>query len=180
MTKSIYSDEYKQLEEAIAALKAQRDVLGDAVIEAAIGPMQRQLKKLDQDENKTQTSFKGERKLVTVMFTDISGFTSLLEYLDPEAVRELVNACFDHLVPVIEKYEGTVEKFIGDEIMSIFGAPVSHENDPERAIRVALEMLDALKKFNTRQSINIKVHIGISTGLVVTGGIGSKSQQQPG
>ena len=180
MTKSIYSDEYKQLEEAIAALKAQRDVLGDAVIEAAIGPMQRQLKKLDQDENKIQTSFKGERKLVTVMFTDISGFTSLLEYLDPEAVRELVNACFDHLVPVIEKYEGTVEKFIGDEIMSIFGAPVSHGNDPERAIRVALEMIDALKKFNTRQSINIKVHIGISTGLVVAGGIGSKSQQQNG
>ena len=68
------------------------------------------------------------------MFADISGFTALSEQLDPEAVRELINACFSRLAPVIEKYEGTIEKFIGDEIMAIFGAPVAHENDPERAL----------------------------------------------
>jgi len=180
MTKVLHSDEYKKLEEAIATLEAQQDVLGALVVEAAIRPLQKQLDKLEQDENKTESSFKGERKLVTVMFADISGFTALLEILDPEAVREFVNACFDHLAPVIEKYEGTIEKFIGDEIMAIFGAPVSHENDPERAIRTALEVKNALKSFNAKHSINIKMHIGISTGLVIAGGIGSKGQQQYG
>ena len=87
-------------------------------------------------------SLDGERKLVTVMFADISGFTALSEKMDPEAVRDLMNACFERLVPVIEKYDGTMDKFIGDEIMALFGAPVAHENDPERALRAALEMHD--------------------------------------
>ncbi len=72
--------------------------------------------------------------MVTVMFADLSGFTALSETMDPEAVRELVNQCFDCLVPVVERYEGTVDKFIGDEIMALFGAPVAHENDPETGI----------------------------------------------
>ena len=75
MTAGKYSDEYRQLEQAIAALEAQREILGDSVIDAAIGPMQKQLAKLEQNENKNEITFKGERKLVTVMFADISGFT---------------------------------------------------------------------------------------------------------
>jgi ABC-type oligopeptide transport system substrate-binding subunit/class 3 adenylate cyclase len=171
--------EREQLEQAIATLEAQRAALGDAVVEAALGPMRRQLAELDQTAQPAH-AFEGERKLVTVMFADFSGFTSLAERLDPEPVRELVNACFDYLVPVIEKYEGTVEKFIGDEIMAIFGAPVAHEDDPERAVNAALEMMEALETFNAGHKINMGMHIGISTGPVIAGGIGSEGKQQYG
>ena len=172
--------EREQLEQAIAALEAQRDSLGDAVVDAALGPMRLQLAELERAEHKPAPGFEVERKLVTVMFADISGYTALTEKLDPEAVRDLVNACFDHLVPVIEKYEGTVVRFIGDEIMATFGAPVAHENDPERALRTALEMMDELAKFNADYNIDMGIHIGINSGLVIAGGIGSEGQQQYG
>jgi class 3 adenylate cyclase len=71
----------------------------------------------------------GERRVVTVMFADISGFTAMSERMDPEQVRSLMNKCFDRLVPIITKYEGVVDKFIGDAIMALFGAPVAHEDD---------------------------------------------------
>jgi len=180
MTEREHSEEYRQLEQAIAALEAQRAIMGDAVVETALGPMRRQLAELEHAEHKPALAFEGERKLVTVMFADLSGFTALLEQLDPEAVRELVNACFDRLVPIIEKYEGTVEKFIGDEIMAIFGAPVAHENDPERALRTALEMMDELATIKADHNINMAMQIGINTGLVIAGGIGSEGQQQYG
>ena len=170
----------EQLELAIAALEAQRDSLGDAVVDAALGPMRLQLAELKRAENKTIPAYEGERKQVTVMFADISGYTALTEKLDPEAVREIVNACFDHLVPIIEKYEGKVVRFIGDEIMATFGAPVAHENDPERALRAALEMMDALARFIADHNIDMGMHIGINTGLVIAGGIGSEGQQQYG
>lgn len=112
------------------------------------------------------------------MFADISGFTALSETMDPEAVRELMNRCFDHLVPIVEKYEGTVDKFICDEIMALFGAPMAHENGPERALRAALEMLDTLIAFNAEYKTDLGMHIGINTGLVIAGGIGSEGRQQ--
>jgi class 3 adenylate cyclase/tetratricopeptide (TPR) repeat protein len=172
--------EREQLEQAIAALEAQRENLGDALVAAALINMRRQLAELELAEQKRAPDLEGERKLVTVMFADISGYTALMERLDPEAVQELVNACFNHLVPVIEKYDGIVVRFIGDEIMATFGAPVTHENDAERALRAALEMMDELAIFNADRNINIGMHIGINTGLVIAGGIGSEGQQQYG
>jgi ABC-type oligopeptide transport system substrate-binding subunit/class 3 adenylate cyclase len=180
MTEGKQSEEIRQLEKAMAALEAQRAILGDAVVDSALNSMQKQLTELEQKESGAKLPFKGERKLVTVMFADISGFTTLLESLDPEAVRELVNGCFDHLVPIIEKYEGTVEKFIGDEIMAIFGAPTAHENDPERALRTALEMIDELAVFSVKNNVKVSMRIGISTGMVIAGGIGSQGQLQYG
>ena len=178
MTEREQSEEYKQLEQVIAALEAQRAILGDAVVETGLGPLRRQLAELREAEQKPVPVFEGERKLVTVMFADISGFTALSEAMDPEAVRELMNSCFDYLVPVVKKYEGTVDKFIGDEIMALFGAPVTHENDPERALRAALEMMDALAAFNVNRDTDLGMHIGINTGLVIAGGIGSEGRQQ--
>jgi class 3 adenylate cyclase len=106
MTDPEQSDAYTQLEQAMAALEAQRSVLGEAVVEAALGPMRQQLAELAKAEQKPAPLFEGERKLVTVMFADISGFTALAETMDPEAVRELTNACFGYLVPIVEKYGG--------------------------------------------------------------------------
>ncbi len=81
-----------------------------------------------------------DRRLVTVLFADIVGFTSLAERLDPEELRGLMMGCFQTLAQEIRHYEGFIEKFIGDAILAVFGAPVAHENDPERAIRAALGM----------------------------------------
>ena len=173
-------EESRQLEQAIAALESQRATLGDAMVEAAIQPIRRRLAELKYTNDKPVITFEGERKLVTVMFADFSGFTALAEKQDPETVRELVNACFNRLVPIIQKYEGTVEKFIGDEIMAIFGAPVAHENDPERALRTGLEMMEEMAKFNADHNLDMGMHIGVNTGLVIAGGIGSEGQQQYG
>ena len=126
----------------------------------------------------TPADLAGERRVVTVMFADISGFTAMSETMDPEQVRGLMNDCFDQLVPVVERYEGVVDKFIGDEIMALFGAPLAHEDDPARALRAALEIMRTLEEFNAQHGTNLGMHAGINTGLVVAGGIGSQGRQQ--
>jgi class 3 adenylate cyclase/predicted ATPase len=112
-----------------------------------------------------------------VLFADISGFTALAETMDPEDVRQVMNACFARLVPVVELYGGTIDKFIGDEIMALFGAPIAYENDAERAVRTALVMMEALTTFNAEQGTALGLHCGINTGLVIAGGIGTQSRQ---
>src|SRR5438874_8117125 len=135
----------EKLSAAIAGLEAQRQILGDAVVDPAIAALREQLAQLEGASGEGAET--DERKLVTIVFADVSGFTALSEKLDPEKVRELINACFDWLVPVVQKYDGTIDKFIGDEIMAVFGAPVAHEDDPERALRAALDMMDAIAEF---------------------------------
>src|SRR5689334_19015941 len=121
----------------------------------------------------------GERKLVTVMFADISGFTARSENLDPEEVVALINACFEEMDVAVRRYDGTIDKFIGDAIMVIFGAPVTHEDDAERAVRCALEMQARLAAFGKQYLRDrpdcppLAMHIGINTGLVVAGDLGT-------
>jgi class 3 adenylate cyclase/tetratricopeptide (TPR) repeat protein len=166
----------EQLEAAIRHLESQRSSLGDAVADAAVAAVRQQLTSLDvvaEAPAGTLPPHAGaERKLVTVMFADISGFTALSERLDPEQVRDFMNDCFSRLVPIIAAYGGTVDKFIGDEIMALFGAPVTHENDPERALRAALEMRESLGKFNGERGLNLGMHFGINTGPVIAGIVG--------
>ena len=181
MPTSTSLEQLTQLEAAIANLEAQRAVLGNPVVELALAPLRQQLADLRLAAPQSPASaLEGERKLVTVMFADISGFTAFSERNDPEQVRALVNACFSWLVPIIEKYGGVVEKFIGDEIMAMFGAPISHENDAERALRASLEMMDALVEFNQKHLTSLGMHFGINTGIVVAGGLGSEGRQQYG
>ncbi|MBP6827375.1 MAG: AAA family ATPase, partial [Saprospiraceae bacterium] len=170
-------DERRRIESAIQALESQRALLGDAAVEAALGALRLQLAGLNQPLEQ-ELRLTGERKLVTVMFADISGFTTLSEKHDPEEIRALMNACFDHLVPVAQEYAGTVDKFIGDEIMVLFGAPKAHERHAELACFAALDMFDALQDFNRKNGIKLEMHIGINTGLVIAGGIGSKGRQE--
>ena len=166
----------EKIQLAIQALEQQRPLLGDAVVDAAIASLQQQLKKTDEDV--TADEITAERKLVTVLFADISGFTALSEKTDPEEIRALMNRCFDHLVSVVLQYRGTVDKFIGDEIMVLFGAPKADEKHAELACRAALGMMEALKTFNEENNLNLGLHFGINTGLVVAGGIGSENRQQ--
>ncbi len=169
-------NEIQQVELAIQSLEAQRELLGDAVVDVALAPLKQKLAALK--NTPPEPSSLDERKLVTVMFADLSGFTALSEKLDPERVREIMNGCFNVLVPIIERYDGTIDKFIGDEIMALFGAPISRENDAEMALRAALEMMEALNQFNQDQGLRLGMHFGINTGVVVTGGLGSETRQQ--
>ena len=163
------------LRQVIAHLETQRSLLGDTAVDAAAASLRQKLAELEPAPADLAPT---ERKLVTILFADISGFTALSETLDPEAVRDLINACFEALVPPIEKYGGVVDKFIGDEVMALFGAPLAHENDPERALRAVLEMKDALADFNACRGANLGIHFGVNTGLVIAGGIGTKQRQE--
>jgi len=139
--------------------------------ELLIEILQEKIKHLIIESEKAHTL--SERKFVTILFADISGFTAMSEKLDPEQVKQLLNNCFDQLVPIIEKHGGYIDKFIGDEIMALFGAPIASENAVSAALIAAIEMLDALHQYNSKKSIKLGMHIGINSGLAVTGGLGS-------
>jgi class 3 adenylate cyclase/tetratricopeptide (TPR) repeat protein len=104
-----------------------------------------------------------QRKTVTVLFCDVTGSTTLGESIDPEALRELLARYFDRMKAIVERHEGTVEKFIGDAVMAVFGIPAAHEDDALRAVRAAAEMRDALPE------LGVQARIGVTTGMVVTG-----------
>ena len=114
-----------------------------------------------------------ERKHVTVLFSDMSGYTAMTEKLDPEEVKEIMGCIFGEVAQVVVKYEGFVEKFIGDAVMALFGVPKSHEDDPVRAIKTAREIHDIVSsispKYEKQTCKPLVMHTGICTGLVVTG-----------
>src|SRR6266566_326791 len=101
-----------------------------------------------------------ERKVVTVLFADLVGFTSRAEQLDPEDVEAILQPYHERLQRELERHGGTVEKFIGDAVMALFGAPVAHEDDPERAVRAAL----AIRDWIAEQDAALQVRIAITTG----------------
>ena len=101
-----------------------------------------------------------ERKLVTVLFADLVGFTARAEQMDPEDVRALLAPYHGHLRKELERHGGTVEKFIGDAVMALFGAPVAHEDDPERAVRAALAIRDWVREQNEELQLRIAVNTG--------------------
>src|SRR5438309_8793082 len=117
-----------------------------------------------------------ERRVVTIMFADITGSTPLADKLDPEDLRAILAGYFNLMTEQIRRHGGTVEKYIGDAVMAIFGAPVAHEDDPDRAIRAALDMQAALNRFNTRRlehdpsATRLQMRIGINTGDVAAPG----------
>ena len=109
-----------------------------------------------------------DRRIVTVVFADLEGFTALAEQRDPESVKELLDSCFGRLVPVIDAHGGHVDKIIGDELMAVFGAPTAHEDDPERAVRAALALAPALAEV----APSLRLRVGVNTGEVLAGAVG--------
>jgi len=111
------------------------------------------------------------RKTVTVVFVDVTGSTALGERLDPERVRRLMRDYFNATREVLERHGGTVEKFIGDAVMAVFGVPVVHEDDALRAVRAALEMRDRVRVLNEQLEVEhgetIEIRTGVNTGEVV-------------
>src|SRR6185437_8444411 len=114
-----------------------------------------------------------QRKTVTVIFTDVTGSTALVENLDPEAVRRVMERYFDAMREVVERHGGQVEKFIGDAVMAVFGIPRAHEDDALRACRAAQEMRERLELLNKELErdlgVSIDARTGANTGEVVAG-----------
>lgn len=123
-----------------------------------------------------------ERKIVTVLFGDVSGFTAMSENLDPEAVKEIMNDCLSTLAEVVRSFDGTVDKFGGDSILAYFGYPVAHEDDPERAVRAGLAMQERMAAFSDeltqQRGLRLRMRVGLNTGLVLAGQMGASGSHQ--
>jgi class 3 adenylate cyclase len=119
----------------------------------------------------------GERKPVTALFADVVGSTTLAESMDPEDWTVMINEAFDLMSRAVFRYEGTIAQLQGDAMLAFFGAPVAHEDDPERAIFAALDMLEATEEFarqlKTTHGIDFRIRAGINTGPVMVGNVGS-------
>ncbi len=122
----------------------------------------------------------GENRVVTVLFADIRGFTAMTEGMDPREVIAILNDYLDGASAAIDTEGGVVDKYVGDEIMAVFGAPVSHSDDARRAVRAALRMQEAVRRLNESRRASSKpeiaIGIGINTGLVVAGNMGTRTR----
>lgn len=159
----------EQIEQAIRVLDAQRGILGDAVVDTALAPLREKLAALATQGQPHET----KRKLATILFADVSGFTALSEKLDAEEVTELLNALWARLDTAITAHGGQIDKHTGDGVMAIWGADSAREDNPERAVRAALEMQTALASFRPTQNVSLGLRVGINTGPVLLGEIGS-------
>src|SRR2546428_4700629 len=121
-------------------------------------------------------ALEGERKSVTVMFSDVSGFTAMSERLDPEEVHAIMDRAFEVILSEVHRYEGTINQFLGDGVMALFGAPIAHEDHAHRALSAALAIQRELEPLagDVRRvhGVEFRMRMGINTGLVVVGAIG--------
>lgn len=114
----------------------------------------------------------GEKKMVTILFADLKGYTALSEHMDPEDVKELMDNIFQQITEIIEKHHGFVDKYLGDGVMALFGAPVAHEDDAERAVMAAIEIQEFVSEFSHIENMPLSIRIGINTGDVIAGHVG--------
>ncbi|MGY8667079.1 adenylate/guanylate cyclase domain-containing protein [Bradyrhizobium sp. UFLA05-109] len=120
----------------------------------------------------------GDRRQVTVLFADLSGFTRLSSALDPEETHRLLNSYFELIDDIVVNYGGTIDKHIGDCVMAVFGAPTAHTDDPERAVRAALDIHPAIQSLSDKAGRILKVHLGLASGQVVASKTGSRERQE--
>ncbi|MDF1563576.1 MAG: adenylate/guanylate cyclase domain-containing protein [Deltaproteobacteria bacterium] len=163
-------------EEAEARSNLSR-YLADQVVEAVLA-------------GKINLAMGGEHRTVTVLFTDIRSFTTLSERMPPEHVLSMLNEYFSEAVPIIKRYEGTVDKFIGDALMAVFGAPNELPDQALRAVRAAVEIRDVVRELRVRWAdrpwaahmdvSNFAVGIGVNTGPAVAGNLGSEDRREYG
>ncbi len=172
-------EERELLEQAIAALEIRRSLLGDEIVDVALASMREKLAGLRGGSSSREPQ---QRKLITVLFADVSGFTAMAETMDHEIVNEVINSLWYRVDKAIIDHGGRIDKHIGDAIMALYGTPTAHEDDPERAIRSALqiqseildwksELSEAYTNYRT-QIQNIQLRIGINTGPALLGTVG--------
>lgn len=127
-------------------------------------------------QDPTQIRLGGQSQEVTVMFSDLQGFTSVSEHTDPERVLSILNQYHALVVSIVQKYDGTVDKFIGDGVMALYNTPLGQSDHAVRAVQTALEIRDELDTFNAQfePQYRMKMNFGINTGIAVVGNIGSQ------
>ncbi len=122
-------------------------------------------------------SVDGERRVVTMLFCDVKGSTAMAQTLDPEEWAEVMNGAFERLIAPIYRYEGTLARLMGDAILAFFGAPIAHEDDAQRAVRAGLEIVAGMQNYREqlkrKRGLDLSVRVGLNTGLVVVGEVGS-------
>jgi class 3 adenylate cyclase/tetratricopeptide (TPR) repeat protein len=125
-----------------------------------------------------RSELQGERREVVVLFADLKGYTSMSEGLDPEEVTILMNRLLRELAAAVYEYEGYVDKFIGDAVMALFGAPLAHEDDPQRGVLAGLRMLEVVQAHNERSAYDLALRVGLNLGEVVAAHMGSEMNLQ--
>ncbi len=124
----------------------------------------------------SKSAMEGERKSVTVMFADVSGFTAMSERLDPEEVHAIMDRAFEVILGAVHHYEGTINQFLGDGVMALFGAPIAHEDHAHGALSAALAIQEGLVPLQEdvlrAHGVEFRIRMGINTGVVVVGAIG--------
>ena len=129
------------------------------------------------EASRAEGSMQGERRIITMLFCDVKGSTAAAEQLDPEEWTEIINGAFEHMIRPIYKYEGIVPRLMGDAILAFFGAPIAHEDDPQRAVLAGLEIQESIgpyaEEIRKQFGVNFALRVGINTGLVVVGEVGS-------
>ncbi|PKB73334.1 MAG: hypothetical protein BZY75_02365 [SAR202 cluster bacterium Io17-Chloro-G7] len=132
------------------------------------------LAKLEGTRNDVASS---ERRVVTMLFCDVTGSTAAAESLDPEEWAEIMNGAFEYLISPIYRYEGTLARLMGDAILAFFGPPIAHEDDPQRAVLAGLHIVQGIRAYQeevkSKWNLDFGVRVGINTGLVVVGEVGS-------
>ncbi|SPB15786.1 ATP synthase subunit beta [Caballeronia novacaledonica] len=166
--RSLTADDLKDL--GIASVGHRRKML-DALAELRARPAH-------EDAAANPNEANGERRQVTVLFADLCGFTKMSREADPEEIVAVLDRYFEKVDRIVEQHGGYVDKHVGDSIMAVFGAPVSHGNDVERAVRAALAITEAMPALSRMLDRPVSVHIGIAGGEVVASGMGSAAHRK--
>jgi predicted ATPase/class 3 adenylate cyclase len=171
--KSVH-DQIADLKTAIEAQQGMRSVLGDSVVETTLEVLRDQLSELERQASQQDAANQARRKLVTVLFADVSGFTAFAENRDAEDVANLVNHLWIRADRVIQEYGGYIDKHIGDAVMALWGTDTAREDDAERAVRAALKMQETFKE--GVGSLPIRLKVGINSGQVLLSAIGTQGE----
>lgn len=179
--KSTTSEERERLQQAIAAIEEKRSLLGDQVVDIALASLREKMASLGEESSIVHEP--QQRKLVTVLFADVSGFTSMAETMDHELVSGVINSLWSRVDKAIVDHGGRIDKHIGDAVMGLFGTPTAHEDDPERAIRAGLQIQAEIRNWKKElaklaanqpsQARGIRLRIGINTGPALLGTVGT-------
>ena len=173
------SSQIQTLYQALDKLEGQRAILGDQTVDLAQSAIREQIARLERGNAILEAQ---ERKLITVLFADVSGFTAMAEAMDHEIVTGVINSLWWRVDKAIQDHGGRIDKHIGDAVMALFGTPTAREDDPERAIRAALQMQAAVQKWkeefsgpshSQERNPNIQLRIGINTGPALLGSVGT-------
>src|SRR5215208_3237911 len=164
----------EELKKALEGLASMRSVLGDAIADTTLTVLQDQLSELERQATQQEASNTARRKLVTVLFADVSGFTALSEHMDAEDVGNLVNHLWIRADRVIQEFGGHIDKHIGDEVMALWGTETAREDDAERAVRAAIKMEETFKEGSG--SFPIRLKVGINSGPVLLSAVGTQGE----